>query len=793
VEAAKMEKDVGQEDDQSEVSGNTTPERKHPLAKCEECPLNGTKGVATTVGRLDAKVALVGEAPSRDEVRGAEPFNNISGKLLDKVLSNYGLNRADLLITNTVLCRPTNGKPSHAAMKCCEPRLQEELKDVETIVTLGATAADAIYGVAGKITERRVGPAKQLDSGPYEGKRVVPTVHPAATMYSPDMFPHLVTDIGKVEGKAVVKWEPPTYVVFDEPLDAVQVLTELIASRYPIVALDIEVGVDKDQSFTHPKELLCVGLSYKANNAIVIGEQALLDGRVRRALSRLLEAKHILCHNGKFDLQVLHNLGIRHMPKLRYDSMLGSYALDERPGTNGLKYLAKEMLGAPAYDDELHRYIGPRDSFAVAPREVLYKYNAYDAALTFNLWSDEIAPQLKRKGMERVHDMLVHFSEPLMAVEIAGLGLNQPYMDDITESFLDTLDHLELHIQDLTSTGFNPRSPKQVKEAIQSFGWSVNTTDVEMLTNLHGASGHKPRAHDFFGSMLEYRKQHKLYSTYVKGARKRMINGRVYPTVLLHGTTTGRTACRNPNLQNVPRDSLIRRLYIPKPGNVFVQTDYKSAELRVMGVEGRDEWLRDLFEQGRDIHSEIARARFGDNFTKDQRVRAKAVVYGVGYGREAYSLAQEYNISEQEAQSMIDTLLGQMKGVASWRQEVQQQVLANGYLETHFGRKRRFWLITSDNKSSVLKEGLASIPQSTSSDITLHSLRALYDAGYDVRIPVHDSNMVECPEEDALDVAYDIKRIMEETAAEVYSDYIPFEADAAIGPSWGELNEVSDF
>jgi len=263
----------------------------------------------------------------------------------------------------------------------------------------------------------------------------------------------------------------------------------------------------------------------------------------------------------------------------------------------------------------------------------------------------------------------------------------------------------------------------------------------------------------------------------------------VHPYFALHGTTTGRFSCKNPNLFNIPRESLMRRMFIPAPGRMFVQADYKGAELRVMACEAEDEYLRQLFADGRDIHNEIATYIFGPGFNKDQRVRAKAVVFGLGYGREAYSLAQEHDWPIEEAQAYLDAFFELIPDVARWREEVKQQILhGEDDLRSHFGRHRRIWLVTDDNAKDVVKEGLAFIPQANASDITLHAARVLTEEyGLDFRLYVYDSILIEANPEDVPEVKKIMAEVMPRVAKEVYSDFVPFDVDVSSGYSWGEL------
>src|SRR5690606_8933307 len=118
----------------------------------------------------------------------------------------------------------------------------------------------------------------------------------------------------------------------------------------------------------------------------------------------------------------------------------------------------------------------------------------------------------------------------------------------------------------------------------------------------------------FCTAMLRHRREAKLYGTYVKGIRKRTYKGRVFPNFLVHGTTTGRLACRNPNLQNIPRESTIRKQFVPsRPENVFVSVDYSQAELRVLAWLAQDEYLRAIFnDPTRDLFNELRPVLYGN-------------------------------------------------------------------------------------------------------------------------------------------------------------------------------------
>lgn len=772
--------------------------RKHPLSRCEECPWRDEAGFADATGPTDAPILIIGEAPGAVETRTGTPFTGPSGQLLDRVLQHHSIDRDSIRFTNVAAChppyKPGSGSvvPPREVVAACAPRLKAEVAGRETLVLLGNTAKEAILETKEGITSIRSGPPKSLDK--YPGVKIIPTIHPAACLRQSDSFPSLVKDIGKING-TVSKFEPPVYRVFDDPVEAVAVLREL-CSKYGTFTLDIEVGVDKDTDFTHPDDLLCIGLGYAPGKAIVIGEQALLDGRVKQFIRKHFANKKIICHNGKFDIQVLMRLGYLDDPYcLWFDTMLASYSCDERPGHHGLKYILAEEFGWPDYDSEIKKYTGTGVntlSYSVVPRDILYKYNAYDAAGTFDVYEHYVK---KMDASARgVHDRLVGYSHELIYVELEGVGFDLEYNQYLYDHFEEVLQPAERQMAKLTGRAtFNPRSHVQVKEVLHDWGVRVPDTQADTLKNVADRIDSTTELGQFLDILLQHKLDQKSYSTYVKGLRKRVQkDGRIYSTFLLHGSVTGRTASRNPNLQNVTRGVTLRKQFVPSPGHVFVQCDYGQIEGRVMAVEAGEEFLLSIFrDPTRDLFDELGTPLYGsleNAQKKESRVRTKAYFYGMGYGREAYSIAQEYKLPVKQVERDMARFFGNMPKLVEWRENIMKQARASA-LQTSFGRKRRFWLVTRDNVKDVEKEGLAFIPQSTANDINLTALCRIRRAGLHVRIPVHDSIMVECPEEDKMEVAQFMCKTMEETAAEIYSDKVPFPADWEFGYNWGELSK----
>jgi uracil-DNA glycosylase family 4 len=769
--------------------------RRHELAKCEECSLNNDEAVFVPSRAPDSgevKLVIVGEAPGLQEAKRGIPFTGPSGKLLDTVLRGNGFRREDCYITNACLCRPKdNATPTARDVAACSERMRSEVSAAcaggAPIVALGNVAASAVFGAKVAITSFRVGPAKE--SPLFPGTRVVPTVHPAYVLRASDAFPTFVDDIGKANATVSVRWEAPAFRVFDEEVDACKALLQL-RQRAGDVVIDIEAGAEKDIDYVHPNQyrLLCVGLCYAPGRAIVISETALQsrhrDGTspVRLMLRQLLEDRRvrIIAHNGKFDLEGVDTIA----PKatLGFDTMLASYACDERQGTHGLKYLAQEKLGAPDYSRLMKKYLDRSHDFTKVPRPVLYKYNAYDTTCTFAL--KDMYEKNMTSDETRVHDLLVRASTMLQHAELKGINVDLDYTHKQAEEFEGQIAELESRLSLWVD---NARSPQQVKAALAQLGAQVMSTDVEALNNLLRTKG-QGELGQFVHLMLQHRKATKMYGTYIKGTLKRLYQGRVHPTFLLHGTTTGRLSCRNPNLQNVIRGSRIKRMFVPAPGKYFVQADYKAIELRVMACEAKDPYLQEMLsDPSRDIHNDVASRFYGPGFTKEQRQVSKTVTYGATYGREEFSIAQQYHMPVQEAKAFLNMFWGLIPNTVHWQAELRRQILnTEDDLVTAFGRHRRMWLVTDSNKLDLVKEGYAYIPQSTASDICLSAAIELHEKyGLDVRLLVHDSILVETDK--PKEVAALMLKVMPEVAREIYSDFVPFPADVGIGTSWADV------
>jgi uracil-DNA glycosylase family 4 len=817
---------------------------KHPLADCDNCPLKEKGNYVNDSVLLDGDgihfsysdsmdsidLLVVGEAPGPQEISQGMAFVGPSGQLLRTLLERTGNTTGHIRFSNAVACHRSFGPgmapepPSKAAIQACRPRVLDLGRRAKTVLVLGNTAKEGYLQTTEKISSVRKGMPKspadypKLNGTVPNDQRIVSTFHPAAALRSADYYPSIVRDIQKLN-KEAPNWVDPEYISFDNTTDqedrrALFYYLALVANHCEWISVDIETASEKDRDFTHPKEWLSIAIGFESEeidcDVIVIGGDALKDEDVLDTLEELLTEKRTIYHNAKFDVQVLMRLGVIDRPNIGFDTMLAHYVLDERPGYHGLKELSEELLGAPDYSAVIKPYIKKsKGNFGAIPKPILYKYNAFDAYCTYLLWKLWYPKLGKTRQMAR----LIEQSQELIRIELDGITIDLDYLDSLDSEVTEHIQEAEEALSNYYPIPINPKTGKekpinvnsvpQTKVAIKALGIKgMLSTDKASVSKALERAEFNTREWEFLVQLAAHRKIKKLHGTYIRGTRKRMIDGRIYPTFLQHGTVFGRLSSRNPNVQNIPRGPKIKNLYVPGPGNVFVQCDYSQVELRVIACEAQDKYLQGVFmDPSRDIHGEVSDRLYGQgNWTKEDRVRAKEYVFGSIYGLEPYSISQRFGISEDQATKEQNQFFELIPDVMAWRQEVMARAVRDRKLTTDFGRIRRFPLITKSNKKDIGKESLAFLPQSTANDICLeamvnlqHNFREVYAVAVlpKVRILVHDSILVECAEEYQSDVIDLMACTMVETPTKVYSTYVPFTVSVEVGTSWGNLQEVS--
>jgi DNA polymerase-1 len=206
--------------------------------------------------------------------------------------------------------------------------------------------------------------------------------------------------------------------------------------------------------------------------------------------------------------------------------------------------------------------------------------------------------------------------------------------------------------------------------------------------------------------ILQYRSLAKLKSTYTDKLPQEINpkTHRIHTTYLETGTSTGRLACINPNLQNIPirteRGREIRLAFIAPKNHILVAADYSQIELRIMAHLSQDPKLLEAFSMNMDVHRFTAATVLGiapDDVSFEQRRQAKAVNFGLMYGMSAFGLAKQLGIARGDAQQFIDAYFEKYPGIKNYMEQTYETAKQQGYVETLLGRRIAVPDITSKN------------------------------------------------------------------------------------------------
>lgn len=702
----------------------------------------------------------------------------------------------ECLVINALECvPPTSDKKAKllgAATQCCQKRVLEEIsKHPRTIIlALGNAALWSLTGDFGlKITQNR----GKLFSSALSTHGVLAAIHPAALMRGTGSYRQWKEDIlyalDIARGGSPREWVKPHYVHIKSTPQAEFIIRKL--AKFKELTGDIETS----SLHFHQGRILSVGISDNGQTVYCFEPKHI------KLLKPLLESKNIAwCwHNGKFDVQWFHTLGIK--ARVDDDTMLMSYALDETSGIHDLETVASDVLGAPDYKFMVKPYLPNKDSsYELIPLPVLMDYMSIDvgntarvrAILRERVRRDPYAEKLYTK-------VLIPASALIAEIESNGIYVDMDIVAENAKILEAEIAALQEEINDEVGFPVNPNSPKQVKHVLyvhykmpKRFG---GDTDKKTLAKL-------PQTR-FVQLLLKYRKVKKQYGTYVKSVYKHIgPDGRIHPTFLLHGTVTGRLASRKPNMQNIPRDSFIRRQFGATPGYVLIECDLSQAELRSLACLSGDPGLLEIYRSGKDLHEEVVAAIFGRQYTdknhpeaKEKRVLAKNINFGIVYGISPPGLQEQTGKSLNECKRMIDAWYARFPVAAEFIKKCRATPGKMQVIRTCFGRQKRVGMVTRENIHSLQNEAANFPHQSIASDITLMTAARIYKKlkmrGVRIVNLIHDAILVEAPDNPAI-VAWTAKFITDEmrkTPPMWGLTKVPFEADAKIGVQWGALED----
>lgn len=570
------------------------------------------------------------------------------------------------------------------------------------------------------------------------------------------------------------------------------------------------ISIDTETTGLEIRDSNLVGFSFcgDGKNAFYVPlahkiEEQIAKDLALSMLGKFLEKRKICGQNLKFDLSIFRTAGLNVSPEqVDFDSLIASYVLSPE-SRHGLDLLAEKYLGHKniSYEDVCGS--GKEEiSFADAPIEKAGEYAAEDAHVAFLL------REILKKELEKTPQLEKVFREidmPLVPVladlEWQGVAIDSTHLHQVSKDFAKELAQLEKRAHELAGGEFNLSSPKQLQKILfedlrlppskkTKTGFS---TDVEVLEKL-------APLHELPKLILEHRELSKLKGTYVDVLPELVssASGRVHAQFHQTVAATGRLSSSDPNLQNIPirteSGKLVRQAFVAQEGNVLLGADYSQIELRILASMSQDPHLLDAFRAGRDIHAMTASQIFSlplDKVDDDSRRKAKAINFGLIYGKSAFSLAEELGITRKEAAEIIERYFAQYPTIRAFLDQLVEEAKKNGFAETAFGRRRWIEGIHSKNKMILgMAERMAvNTPiQGTAADlvkiamIRLHKRIREEKLQSKIILQVHDELVLEVPEGELEQMKKMVKDVMESSGQEKIM--VPLTVEVGVAKNW---------
>ena len=470
-------------------------------------------------------------------------------------------------------------------------------------------------------------------------------------------------------------------------------------------------------------------------------------------------------------------------PKNCFDATVAAYLLNPLKNKYTYEDVAREQLKI-LIDEK-------------AKEQVKVCYEAYTAYRASSLLWDK----LKECQMDRLFaDIEMPLVFTLYDMEKNGVKVEAEALKFYGSQLGSKIAELEKEIYEDAGETFNINSPKQLGvilfENMKLPGGKKTktgySTAADVLENL---------APDYpiVAKILEYRQYSKLKSTYADGlanyiGEDKRIHSKFNQTI----TATGRLSSTEPNLQNIPvrmeLGRLIRKVFIPEDGYVFVDADYSQIELRVLAHCSGDQNLIEAYREAEDIHRITASQVFHVPFeevTSQQRRNAKAVNFGIVYGISSFGLSQDLSITRKEAAQYIEDYFKTYPGIKSFLDDTVKHAKEMGYVVTLFGRRRPVPELSSSNfmqRSFGERVAMNAPIQGTAADIIKIAMIGVHKRlkGRQMKsrlgLQVHDELLIEAYQPELSEV----KEILREEMEKAVSLDVPLEVDMHTGENWYE-------
>lgn len=496
-------------------------------------------------------------------------------------------------------------------------------------------------------------------------------------------------------------------------------------------------------------------------------------GLIRHALATY--DRPVVLQHAKFDAGFLLRDGLPFPWERVHDTMLMCFLVDSM-GPKGLKPAAALYVDpvARAGESELKKAMAAnRWTWGTVPIDlpVYWGYSAADTVLTA-LLAEKLWPRVQ--PYREAYDLELACERVLCGMELRGMMIDVPYVED-------TASHLRAEIATaLEGLPFNPNATSDVVAALQAEGITLTkrteggafAVDDEVLSAID---------HPIADAVLSVRSKSKLLTSYFENFRAYHRDGVLRPHINQLAARTGRMSVTEPALQTLPRKSIVRDAFVPRPGNLLVLADFDTQELRIAAHVSGDENMIRAFLDGRDLHMETARQAYGPNAGKPERTVCKNANYAMIYGAGPPTVAATARISLGDAAVIIAAFSGLYPGMNRMMAAVTAAVRERagdsdyGYVVLGDGRRLRVpkakaytgmdFRIQGEG-AVVMKRGLVNIDAAGLGDYLV--------------LPVHDEVVFDIPEADVPDAVPAIREALVQTNYRV-----PLTVSTRVVDRWG--------
>ena len=484
------------------------------------------------------------------------------------------------------------------------------------------------------------------------------------------------------------------------------------------------------------------------------------------------------------------------------DTTIAAYLLNPLKNEYTYDDLARDILGlmVPSKLDLLGK-LKIKKAAEEKPEalELMVCYEAYTCIAAKN----QLLEQLEDHGMKKLYDEI---EMPLVYVladmEKEGVRAEKAELEAYGAQLTGRILELETSIYEKAGETFNINSPKQLGVILFE--------KLQMPNGKNTKTGYSTAAdvlerlapdYPIVSEILEYRQLTKLKSTYADGLALCIApDGRIHSTFNQTITATGRISSTEPNLQNIPirmeLGRLIRKVFVPKEGYVFIDADYSQIELRVLAHMSGDQNLIAAYQHAEDIHRITASQVFHtplEEVTDLQRRNAKAVNFGIVYGISSFGLSQDLSITRKEAEGYIASYFETYPGIKIFLDRLVTNAKEKGYAETMFGRRRPVPELASSNfmqRSFGERIAMNSPIQGTAADIIkIAMIRVKQRLEREqlkskLILQVHDELLIEA----AADEEEYVKTLLAEEMRHAADLAVTLEVDVKSGRNWFEAH-----